>query len=69
MNTQGWVGIGFSNDGSMKDADIHVGWVKNGRAYITVCIFLQRPIIVYLSRLFRVVPFDFMQYYQFYGNI
>ena len=43
----------------MKEADIHVGWVKNGRAYITVCIFLQQPIIIYLSRLFRVVPFDF----------
>ena len=34
--TSGWIGIGFSENGSMKNADIHVGWVKNGKVTITV---------------------------------
>jgi len=34
--TTGWVGIGISPSGSMVDADMYVGWVKNGNANITV---------------------------------
>ena len=34
--TSGWIGMGFSENGSMKNADIFVGWVKDGKATITV---------------------------------
>ena len=34
--TRGWIGMGFSENGSMKNADIFVGWVKDGKATITV---------------------------------
>uniref|UniRef100_H2XZG6 DOMON domain-containing protein n=1 Tax=Ciona intestinalis TaxID=7719 RepID=H2XZG6_CIOIN len=33
--TTGWVGIGLSPNGGMIDADIYIGWVKDGNAYIT----------------------------------
>nr|XP_002124053.1 DBH-like monooxygenase protein 1 [Ciona intestinalis]XP_026690880.1 DBH-like monooxygenase protein 1 [Ciona intestinalis] len=33
--TTGWVGIGLSPNGGMIDADIYIGWVKEGTAYIT----------------------------------
>ena len=36
--TNGWIGIGFSENGNMVNADMHVGWVKNGEAFITVKI-------------------------------
>lgn len=41
----GWVGLGFSKDGTMKDADIVVAGVSpNRRPYITVrVIHLTRP--------------------------
>jgi len=34
--TSGWIGIGFSENGNMINADMHVGWVKDGEATITV---------------------------------
>ena len=34
--TSGWIGMGFSENGSMKNADIFVGWVKDGKVTITV---------------------------------
>uniref|UniRef100_H2ZCA5 DOMON domain-containing protein n=1 Tax=Ciona savignyi TaxID=51511 RepID=H2ZCA5_CIOSA len=33
--TSGWVGIGFSPNGGMRDADIIFGWVRNGVAHIS----------------------------------
>ncbi|XP_076819556.1 DBH-like monooxygenase protein 1 homolog [Clavelina lepadiformis] len=33
--TTGWVGVGLSPNGGMIDADIYVGWVKDGKANIT----------------------------------
>ncbi|XP_078495693.1 DBH-like monooxygenase protein 1 [Ciona intestinalis] len=35
-NTTGWIGMGFSPGGAMIGADIFVGWVSSGTAYITV---------------------------------
>lgn len=38
--TRGYIGIGFSPNGGMEDADIVIGWVddRNGRAYLHVSI-------------------------------
>ncbi|CAK8671527.1 unnamed protein product [Clavelina lepadiformis] len=33
--TTGWVGVGLSPNGGMINADIYVGWVKDGSATIT----------------------------------
>ncbi|CAK8671832.1 unnamed protein product [Clavelina lepadiformis] len=33
--TRGWIGIGISPNGGMANADIFVGWVKDGIAYVT----------------------------------
>ena len=38
--TSGWIGIGFSENGNMINADMHVGWVKDGEAVITVRKFV-----------------------------
>lgn len=32
--TTGWVGFGLSPNGGMTDADIVIGWVKNGFGYL-----------------------------------
>nr|XP_018667095.1 DBH-like monooxygenase protein 1 isoform X3 [Ciona intestinalis] len=34
-NTTGWIGMGFSPNGAMTGADMFVGWVASGTAYIT----------------------------------
>jgi len=34
--TTGWIGIGISPKGGMQDADIWVGWVKDGKAVVQV---------------------------------
>lgn len=37
--TTGWVGLGFSpGTGRMAGADIVIGWVKDGKPYLTVSI-------------------------------
>ncbi|XP_022094715.1 DBH-like monooxygenase protein 1 [Acanthaster planci] len=33
--TLGWVGLGFSPSGGMKGADLVIGWVQDGEAYLT----------------------------------
>jgi len=61
--TSGWIGIGFSENGNMINADMHVGWVKNGEAVITVrrllCLFIFYD--VFLS----VLPFSCYPYRSF----
>ena len=34
--TTGWIGVGITPSGGMTDADIFVGWVKDGVPTITV---------------------------------
>ena len=36
VRTHGWVGLGFTNNGGMKGADIVIGWIKNGETYFKV---------------------------------
>ena len=36
VKTLGYVGFGISKTGGMADADIVIGWVKNGKAYLQV---------------------------------
>ena len=36
VRTQGWVGFGISPDGGMEEADIIIGWVKDGIVTLTV---------------------------------
>ena len=36
VRSSGWIGIGFSANGNMINADIHVGWVKDGEVFIKV---------------------------------
>ncbi|VDN00034.1 unnamed protein product, partial [Onchocerca ochengi] len=30
-----WTGIGFSRNGQMENSDIYIGWVFEGKAYVT----------------------------------
>ena len=42
VRTSGWLGLGISPDGGMKDSDIAIGWVEaNGRAVLNVrtCVY------------------------------
>ena len=37
--TKGWVGFGFSSgNGKMVGSDVVIGWVKDSKGYLTVCI-------------------------------
>ena len=36
VKTKGYVGFGLSPNGGMKDSDIVIGWVKDGKAYFQV---------------------------------
>lgn len=38
VRTQGYVGLGFSRDGTIYGADMAVGWVEQGHAYFQVII-------------------------------
>ncbi|XP_078495984.1 DBH-like monooxygenase protein 1 homolog [Ciona intestinalis] len=35
VKTLGWIGVGISSAGAMTGSDIFVGWVKNGKAFLT----------------------------------
>ncbi|XP_071788240.1 DBH-like monooxygenase protein 1 [Asterias amurensis] len=35
VETSGWVGLGFSPRGGMEGADVVIGWVDNGKAFLT----------------------------------
>ena len=37
---KGWVGFGLSPTGSMENADIVIGWVKDGVSYFKVSFFI-----------------------------
>ena len=37
VQTSGWIGVGFSTQsGKMKGSDVVIGWVKDGKGYLTV---------------------------------
>jgi DOMON domain len=38
VRTQGYVGLGFSRDGTIYGADMAMGWVEQGHAYFQVII-------------------------------
>lgn len=40
--TLGYVGFGFSRDGTIYGADVVVGWVDQGRAYFQVSILMHQ---------------------------
>ena len=50
--TNGWIGVGLSPNGGMIGADIFIGWVKNGEAFITVSVFMKNPFISYKEAYF-----------------
>ncbi|KAL1394325.1 hypothetical protein pipiens_012035 [Culex pipiens pipiens] len=31
--TLGWVGVGFSHDGTLADSDVAIGWIDQGHVY------------------------------------
>ncbi|CAG0896875.1 unnamed protein product [Darwinula stevensoni] len=35
VRTLGWVGLGFSSSGGMRDSDVVMGWVKDGKVFFT----------------------------------
>jgi hypothetical protein len=37
--TTGWMGLGFSPNGGMANADIVIGWVDGNSLYLKVCFF------------------------------
>ena len=38
VKTKGYVVLGVSRTGGMEDADVAIAWVKDGEAYIQVCL-------------------------------
>lgn len=34
--TTGWVGLGFSGSSQMSGSDVVIGWVKDGKGFLTV---------------------------------
>lgn len=40
VKTAGWVGFGLSPDGKMRDSDVFIGWIKDGKAYYSVNILI-----------------------------
>jgi DOMON domain len=38
VRTQGYVGLGFSKDGTIYGADMAVGWIDHGHAYFQVSV-------------------------------
>ena len=36
VKTRGWVGFGISSTGGMTNADVFIGWVKDGAAFFHV---------------------------------
>ena len=46
--TTGWIGLGFSPTGFMTNSDVVIGWVKSGKAYLTVSCYDVNFAIIYL---------------------
>ena len=46
VRTSGWLGLGISPDGGMKDSDIAIGWVQAGLAILNVrtCVQCDRSV-------------------------
>lgn len=38
VRTLGYIGLGFSRDGTIYGADVAIGWVDQGQAHFQVCL-------------------------------
>lgn len=48
--TMGWVGLGFTlGTGRMKGADMVIGWVKDGKPYLTVRLYTYVDTLIVVS--------------------